>query len=630
MFMHWREVVSQPLMRFEDSGLSGVRRRDAVANSKQRRLVMNIARITSTFVTCVLLLVCSLSAQVTDTSLSASIDLLWGVKIPMRDGIQLNATVYKPKGAGPLPVILTLTPYIADTYHDDALYFAQNGYVFVMVDVRGRGNSQGIFTPFLQEAKDGYDIVAWLARQSWSNGSIAMNGASYDGYDQWATAKEFPPNLKTIVPTAAAMPSVDIPFWKNIWYPYDVQWITITSGTTLNKKLFAESAFWIQKFRELYLEHRAFKELDTIVGNPSAVFHEWIAHPYPDPYWDAFNPNADQFARINMPILTITGYYDGDQPGALEYYRQHMKFGSREARDRHYLIIGPWDHAGTYSPIKEVGGLVFGDSSVLTMNKFHKEWYDWVLKSGQKPEFLKNRVAYYVVGKDEWKYADSLEAIGTDKRLFYLDSDGGRTNDAFHSGYLTEARATKCTLDSFAYNPLDTQPAELDKEEIENYLTDGRYALNLFGNGLVYHTEPFAESTEVSGYTKLVLWISMDVPDADFQATLYEIMPDGRSISLASDLLRARFRESLREEKLVKPGEILKYEFGGFYWFSRCVAEGSRLRLVIACPNSIYLQKNYNSGKNVVEETGKDARTAHIKVYHDAEHPSYLELPIGK
>jgi putative CocE/NonD family hydrolase len=591
---------------------------------------MNIAKITSTLAVCVLFLVGGLFAQVADTSLSASVDLLWGVNIPMRDGIQLNATVYKPKGAGPLPVIFTFTPYIADTYHNEAFYFAQNGYVFVMVDVRGRGNSQGTFTPFLQEAKDGYDIVAWLARQSWSNGSIAMNGASYDGYDQWATAKEFPPNLKTIVPTAAAMPSIDIPFWKNIWDLYDIQWITLTNGVTLNKKLFAESSFWIQKYRELYLEHRAFRELDTIVGNPSAIFQEWLAHPCPDSFWDACNPTTEQFSRIDLPILTITGYYDGDQPGAMEFYKRHMMFGSRTAKDRHYLIIGPWDHGGTDTPTKEVGGLVFGDACVLDMNKLHKEWYDWVLKSGQKPEFLKNRITYYVVGKDEWKYAESLEAIGVDKRVFYLDSDGGRTNDAFHSGYLTEAEASKRASDSFVYDPLDTRPAELDKEEIENYLTDERYALNLFGNGLVYHTEPFAESTELSGYTKLVLWISMDVPDADFQATLYEIMPDGKSISLASDRLRARFRESLREEKLVKPGEILKYEFGGFYWFSRYVAKGSRLRLVITCPNSIYTQKNYNSGKNVIEETGQDARTAHITVHHDATHPSYLELPLGK
>ena len=127
---------------------------------------MNIVKTTLTLVAWSVLFVASLSAQVTDTSLSASIDLLWGVKIPMRDGIQLNATVYKPKGAGPLPVILTLTPYIADTYHNEAFYFAQNGYVFVMVDVRGRGNSQGTFNALRQEANDGFDAVGWIARQS--------------------------------------------------------------------------------------------------------------------------------------------------------------------------------------------------------------------------------------------------------------------------------------------------------------------------------------------------------------------------------------------------------------------------------------------------------------------------------
>lgn len=129
---------------------------------------------------------------------------------------------------------------------------------------------------------------------------------------------------------------------------------------------------------------------------------------------------------------------------------------------------------------------------------------------------------------------------------------------------------------------------------------------------------------------KLTLWISMDVPDADIKVTLYEIMPNGSSVYLANDVIRARFRESLREEKLIKPGEILKYDFNGFNWFSRQVAKGSLLRLVIDCPNLIYWQKNYNSGKNVMEETGKDARTAHIAVYHSLKNPSNLELPIGQ
>jgi uncharacterized protein len=591
---------------------------------------MTFLKIIFAIVASLLFQVNSLFAQTADTSASQPIDVLWGIKIPMRDSIKLNATVYKPKGVGPHPVIFSMTPYIADTYHNDAYYFAQNGYVFVIVDVRGRGNSQGKFTPLLQEAKDGYDIVVWLARQPWSNGSIAMYGSSYDGYNQWATAKEFPKHLKTIVPTSAGMPSIDIPFWKNIWYPFDLQWITLTSGVTANNKLFAESSFWIQKYRELFTGHRAFKELDSIAGNPSTIFQEWISHPCPDSYWDACNPDTEQFARIDMPILTITGYYDDDQPGAMEFYRRHMIFGSGEAQKRHYLLIGPWDHGGTHTPTKEVGGLVFGDASVLEMNKLIKEWYDWILKSGPKPPFLKNRVAYYVVGKDEWRYSESLEAIGNGKRVLYLDSDGGGANSIFHSGYLNETQATRSASDSYVFDPLDTRPAELEKVAIENNLTDERYALSLFGNGLVYHTAPFPESTEVNGAIKLVLWISIDVPDADFETTLCEITNDGTSIFLAHDLLRARYRTSLRKERLIKPGEILKYEFTGFNWFSRCIAEGSHLRLLITCPNSIHIQKNYNSGKNVIDETGNDARTAHINVYHDDKYQSSLELPIVK
>jgi putative CocE/NonD family hydrolase len=160
------------------------------------------------------------------------------------------------------------------------------------------------------------------------------------------------------------------------------------------------------------------------------------------------------------------------------------------------------------------------------------------------------------------------------------------------------------------------------------HLTDQRYALNLYGAGLVYHSAPFGADTEIAGYVKLTAWIALDVPDTDFHVILYEILPDGRSVKLTEDMQRARFRESLRAETLVTPGEINEYTFDGFFWFARQVAAGSRLRLVIRAPNTIYLQKNYNSGGVVAEETAADARTAHVTLYHNAAHPSVLTLPV--
>jgi putative CocE/NonD family hydrolase len=509
------------------------------------------------------------------------IDLLWGVKIPLRDGVRLNATVYKPQNMKrPLPVIFTLTPYISDTYHDRAVYFARHAYVFALVDVRGRGNSEGRFEPFAHEGRDGHDVVEWLARQPWCNGKVAMWGGSYAGFDQWSTLKELPPHLATIVPAAAAHPGVDFPASGNIFSSYLMQWLTFTSGTTPNLKLFGEFSFWSQKFRELYLQHRPFQELDRVVGNPSEHFQNWLRHPTPDAYFDAMVPSPEQYSRVAIPILTITGHYDGDQAGALEYYRRHMQYGTADAKARHYLVIGPWDHAGTRTPQRDVGGLRFGEASVVDLNQLHREWYDWTLKEGKRPAFLKKRVAYYVAGAEEWNYADALEAIATKRQQLYLTSRDGTANDVFHSGMLSSRPPDKTAPDRYVYDPLDVRPAELEREEVKNSITDQRRPLNLFGNGLVYHSEPFPEATEVTGPLKLVVWLALDVPDTDFLVDVYEILLDGSSISLTGDLMRARYRESLRQEKLVKPAEINRYEFKSFTYFSRRLAKGSRLRLV--------------------------------------------------
>lgn len=588
------------------------------------------------FLFCLSLLTQALPAAEEKAKTHKDIDLIWGLKIPMRDGVKLNGTVYKPKKMeAPLPVVLGLTPYISDNYHARAYYFSQNEYVFVIVDVRGRGNSEGQFGPLMQEAKDGYDAVEWLAQQPWCNGKVAMWGGSYMGYDQWATLKENPAHLKTIVPAAACFPGVDFPLWKNIAFSHVIAWMTMTSGVTDNLNLFDESSFWSQKLGEQYERNLPFKDVDKIVGNLSTNFQTWVSHPKQDAYWDAMSPTDEEFTRMNVPILTITGHYDDDQIGAMEFYKRHIKHGSAEAREQHYLIMGPWDHAGTRTPKREFGGLSFGEASVFDMNDLHKQWYDWTLKNEKKPEFLKKRIVYYVPGAEQWKYADSLETIATGKWTLYLNSDG-KANDVFHSGAMSEEKPDHSPTDRYIYDPLDTRTVQRESEEIKNYFTDQRYATSLFGNGLVYHSQPFTEETEITGYLKFVAWIAMDVPDTDFEASVYEIMPDGTSIFLTVDMSRARYRESLRQEKLVRPGEINRYEFNGFYFFSRRVANGSRLRLVLSTPKvrhdsfSIYRQKNYNSGGVVAEESGKDACTAHITLYHDAEHPSFLEIPIVK
>jgi putative CocE/NonD family hydrolase len=414
-----------------------------------------------------------------------------------------------------------------------------------------------------------------------------------------------------------------------------MQWLTYTSGVTPNRNLFNEGAFWMAKAREMYLTHRPYAEYDQLIGNPSPIFRKWLENPTPGPYWDAMEPSPAQYAKLTLPILSITGHYDGDQMGAFAFYRDHMRHGNEAAKAKHYLIVGPWDHAGTRTPNRDVGGLTFGPASLLDLNKLHKEWYDWTMKGGPRPRFLEKRVAYYVVPDDAWKYADTLEAISDRKLTFYLGSDG-RPHDLYRSGELSPqppgsaGGPTGAPSATYTYEPLDVRNATWQAEAGDDYLTDESAVHRLGEAGLVFHSKPFAAATEITGWPRAELWLALDVPDIDFQADLYEVLPAGKSILLSSALLRARYRESLRQEKLVEMGKVLPYAFESFAFFSRKVAAGSRLRFVLSSPNSLNLQKNYCSGKPVAFETAADARTAHVQLVHDAAHPSRLELPLGR
>jgi len=564
----------------------------------------------------------------------SEVQIQWGVKIPVRDGIHLGATLYLPKGRSvPAPSIVSLTPYIADSAHEVGIYLSAHGFPFVAVDVRGRGNSEGVFRPFIQEANDGYDVVEWLARQSFCNGKVAMRGGSYLGFVQWATAKERPPHLATIIPAAAPRLGVDFPARNNIFQPYLVQWLTYTSGSAAQTRLFSDGPFWSMLFRRWHESGKPFRDIDTMSGFSSPIFHEWLAHPEPGAFWDAYNPTADEYAQIQIPILTITGSYDDDQPGALEHYREHLRNASASARGRHYLIMGPWDHAGTRTPSPEFGGLRFGAASLLDLQKLHLEWYAWTMQSGPKPEFLRRPVAYYVMGAERWRYADTLEAVTAHHEPYYLDSTTN-ANDVFTAGSLGPLPG-KGEPDTYSYDPRDTNGPEVGAEARAQggSLVDQNVTLALHGRQLVYHSAPFEMDKELSGFLKFSAWIAIDCPDTDLYVSVHEIALDGSSIRLSTDAIRARYREGLRKARLISTIKPLRYDFDRFTFISRRIKRGHRLRLIVAPMGRLiettFSEKNFNAGGVVAEESEADARPVTVWLFHDEAHPSALHIPWG-
>jgi putative CocE/NonD family hydrolase len=557
------------------------------------------------------------------------VQMRWGTTIPMRDGVRLNATLYLPQGQQePMPVIFTLTPYISQTYHYFAMYFAERGWPFLTVDARGRGNSEGTFRPNIQEAHDGHDVIEWLTRQSYCNGKVAMWGGSYAGHNQWAAASQIPSHLVTIAPVASSYLGFDFPLRNNVFSGYMMQWLTLVSGRAAQDTIFGDSRFWNRAFQRWYESGRPFRELDEQIGHPSAIFREWISHPEQDEYWDQYNPTPEQYSKIQLPIMTITGIYDGAQSGALKHYREHLTHAPTEVGERHYVVIGPWDHAGTRTPKMECGGLKVGRESLVDLPKLHLQWYAWTMQGGPKPDFLQRRVAYYVMGAEKWRYTDSLNAITDHFDAYYLSASSNPT-DVFHSGRLSPEESLDATPSYYVYDPRDVTGATFEAA-LDWDLTDQRFVHRRVGGQLIYHSAPLVRDTEVSGFFNLRAWLSIDQPDTDFEVMVYEIGADGSSVWLSSDSIRARYRESLREAKLIRTTEPLPYDFNRFTFISRLVKRGNRLRLVIGPINSIHAQRNFNGGGVVAEESIQDAQPVHVKLFHDREHPSVLHVPIGR
>jgi putative CocE/NonD family hydrolase len=305
-----------------------------------------------------------------------------------------------------------------------------------------------------------------------------------------------------------------------------------------------------------------------------------------------------------------------------------MANAAPEGRARHYLIIGPWDHAGTRTPKTQFGGIVVGPHALLDIPKLHVQWYDWTMRGGPKPDFLKKPLAYYVINADRWRYADSLEALTADTQALYLDS-ATNASDVLTAGTL-DPRAPTGRPDHYIYDPHDLSTAALEATVDPNTLVDQTMIYALRGRQLVYHSGPFDHDTEISGFFRLSAWISIDQPDTDFAVSLYELREDGSSTLLATDQLRARYRESLRNPRLIRTTSPLRYDFTHFTFVSQEIKKGSRLRLVLQPLSSIYSEKNYNTGGTVAEESMQDARPVTVTLYHNRTHPSTLYVPLGR
>jgi len=561
-------------------------------------------------------------------------EIVLGNKIETRSGAQIYARVYKPrKLQGSVPAILVMTPYTADSQHPSAEQITDSGFVYVIADVRGRGGSTGKFTPLKGDGKDGKDIVDWIADQPWCDGRVAMMGGSYGGMVQWQTAAQNPTALCSIAPRASVHPGYDFPMHQGIFSLYNAQWLAFTSAHAFQASLFADSSYWPAEFAEHFRSGRPYSELSRLADENGPILEEWMAHPSCDDYWKSHNPTAQQYSDISIPVLTVTGYFDGDQPGALKYYQDHQSNVNQDIANLHYLVMGPYSHYGTLDPEQSHGGVTIPENARIDVRKLHADWYKHIFSDTPLPDLInKGKVAWYLMGADEWRQADTLESITTDYMKLYLSPGNNGARDVFGSGPLLPEALDKHGTAKFKSDPADVSIADRFVSEAatmdQKYLVDQSCAFEK--EKLVYHSAPLEKTVDMAGFIRLEIYIEIDTPDVDLNVHISEIRPDGSAFRLGNAIMRARYRKSMEKEVMVTPGEINLYQFRDFYWIAKRVEAGSRLRLVVSSINNPELQKNYNAGKDLRFESAKDSRVSNIIVHHGSRYPSMIELPLNK
>ncbi|WP_230544488.1 CocE/NonD family hydrolase [Mucilaginibacter sp. UR6-11] len=531
--------------------------------------------------------------------------------ITMRDGAKLAAVIVRDrKLTAPQPVVMMSNIYAGTEEINLAKEIAGRGYVGVILNTRGKYASDVSIEPWEHDAEDGYDAIDWISKQSWCNGKVGMYGGSYLGFSQWAAAKKLHPALKTIVPQAAAAPGIDFPMHNSVFTTYALRWVSnVTKNKLTDWKGFFDTADWNASFNKWYTAGQAYNALDSVNGQSNTIFQRWLQHPSYDKYWQSMIPYQQEFSKINIPVLTITGYFDGDQLGALYYYKQHHLWNPSA---NHYLVIGPFDHAGAQgSPSAVVNGYTIDQVAKIDINKLVFQWFDFVLKGGVKPDLLKNTVNYQVMGTNEWWHAASLEKMSSRTLDFYLSTEKeGKFNKL----------ANKKTGGHIA------QAADFSKRVIADF----KDSYSMFSDtlnskdALTFVSDKLQSDVVIAGSFTGDLMALTNKKDMDIALAVIVQDPFGKYSSLSSAFQRASYSKNNSRRQLLKPGVKEAIPITGNFTGKK-VLKGSRIIVQVSVLNNAAVEVNYGTGKDVATETIADAKQPlQIKWFGD----SLIRIPI--
>ncbi|MFB3855304.1 MAG: CocE/NonD family hydrolase [Vicinamibacterales bacterium] len=593
------------------------------------------------------------------------------VMMPMRDGVRLATDIYRPKDARRgVPTIFVRTPYnfnwwdVRNAVPRDmtvALMAVKRGYAYVVQNERGHYFSEGNYDILGAPTTDGYDALAWISKQPWSNGKVGTTGCSSTAEYQMAIAAMGHPAYAAmnVQGFGAGVGRVRPYFEQGNWYrggAVQMLFITWIYGEQnqlrpmFPRDMPREDLVKASKYFDLApqmppvdwskaLWHLPIQDILRSVDGPRGIYADEMAVPTGgrmiqrtpnDPAWYKGGLFHDD-KTINVPGLWFMSWYDVSVGPNLALYNHVRKTARPDVASQQWAIIAPVTHCAYTRTPEElvVGERQLGDAR-FDYQQVIDAFFDRFVK-GDKGERLDRlaKVTYFTMGLNKWQTSETWPPAGTQPMTFYLSSLG-KANALWGDGVLATSPPATDNPDRFVYDPM--KPVISYGGNVcctGNAITAGSFdqrRIEQRDDVLVYTSEPFQQGIEVSGPIVPTLYVSSDAKDTDFTVKVLDVYPDGRAFNLDESIQRMRYREGYEKPPVwMERGKVYEVTLQPLTT-SNYFAPGHRLRIEVSSSNFPRFDRNMNTGGNNYDETkGVIANNA---VHHSKEYPSQVTVTV--
>jgi putative CocE/NonD family hydrolase len=553
------------------------------------------------------------------------------VAVPMRDGVVLRADVLRPAESGKFPALVYRTPYGKDAAEEEYTTFqhaVERGYAVVIEDVRGRYHSGGEFRPYESEGRDGYDTIEWAANQPWSNGVVGTFGLSYPGAVQWLAAVESPPHLKAMVPAMTFSTPQNFFYAGGTWDLSWIEWLWDNIAWDVRAKKNLPGPRTYDKALAAWKDEGP-KMLGTLpllgveqLRQVASYYYDWLRHPAEDPWWD-WSELRNKYGRAHAAVLNLSAWYDDNYgpEGATTNFAGLLKTRVGEKDSRTHLLLGPWVHGVASTRKTKSGEREFGAAAAIDYDEVVLRWMDRYVKGLDNGVDREKPVRYFVMGRDEWREAETWPPAAT-RVAFRL----GAPKKGAPIGTLAAGQAGN----GEEYSEFVSDPAN---PVVNEYASSGAHDYRKLaerGDVLTFDSAELKHDTEVTGPIQAHMFVSCDCRDFDLWVRLLDVAADGTALNLMSpglDVLRASYRDVARGRQWLEPGQVYELTLPNLLT-SNVFLKGHRMRLQIFGSFAPNFSRNLQTGKS--EATSSEMRKARIRVYHGGGRASGILLPLAK